>query len=124
MISCTFGGSSPTFWLHVLPPSPSVTITLLRRTSQTSFQPVRLVGTLSPPNISRRRCTRRGTSTLMRALLMLLRLKMLLKLPATTRGIFLARMAVAACSRELPQPKLKPDTRMSPGRAIEPNDLS
>lgn len=109
MRSWTFGGSSLTFWLQVAPPSPSVTVTLLRLTSQTNFHPVLLVRTLSLPNVSRSRWTSFGTSRPRRALLMLFLLKMFPKLPDTTSGVFLARIAVAACSRELPQPKLKPD---------------
>lgn len=48
-----------------------------------------------------------GTSRFIKALLIELRLKMLPKLPATTRGIFFARIAVAACSLEEPQPEDK-----------------
>lgn len=54
----------------------------------------------------------------------LLRLKMLPKLPETTRGICLARIDVAACSRELPQPKLNPVTRTSFGLIMLPNSVS
>ncbi len=43
-----------------------------------------------------------GTSRFNKALFIELRLKMLPKLPATTRGIFFARIAVAACSLEDP----------------------
>jgi len=64
-------------------------------------------------NTSLSLCTRRGPSGRGSALLMALRLKVFPRLPAITRGSFFARMAVAACSRELPQPKLLPLTRMS-----------
>ena len=57
-------------------------------------------------NRSRSKVINLGNSRPSRALLMLFREKMLPKLPATTRGSFLARMAVAACSLELPQPML------------------
>lgn len=44
--------------------------------------------------------------------------------PATHIGMPAAKIAVAACSRELPQPKLKPETRISPLRAMDPKPLS
>ena len=37
MMSCTLGGSAPTFWLHVGPSSPSFTVTVDRRMSQVNF---------------------------------------------------------------------------------------
>lgn len=57
-------------------------------------------------NRSRSRVISPGNSKPSKALLMLFREKMLPKLPATTRGNFFARIAVAACSLELPQPIL------------------
>ena len=103
MTSCTLGGISPTFCSHE-EPSFSVMTTLERRMSQINFQPVRRVRTFSASSlyVSRRRCTSLGSSTPRRALLILLRLKMLPKLPATTRGICFAKMAVAACSLDDP----------------------
>lgn len=67
-----------------------------------------------------RRSTSRGTSNPKSALLMLLRTKILEKLPATMSGNYLARMAVAACSLDEPIPKLEPEARISLGLAIEP----
>ena len=57
-------------------------------------------------NRSRSKLINPGNSNPSNALLILFREKMLPKLPATTRGNFFARMAVAACSLELPQPML------------------
>jgi hypothetical protein len=69
--------------------------------------------TLVLEKVSLSRCTRRGISRRGSALLIALRLKVLPTLPLTTKGSFLARIDVAACSREEPHPKLKPDTTMS-----------
>ena len=49
----------------------------------------------------------------MRPLLIAFRLKMSPKEPAMTRGIPADLIAVAACSREEPVPKLYPETRMT-----------
>jgi hypothetical protein len=50
---------------------------------------------------------------------MALRLKMSPNEPATTRGTPEYLMAVAACSRDEPVPKLNPETRRTPGRVDE-----
>ena len=49
---------------------------------------------------------------------MLFRIKILPKLPATANVLDRGNIAVVACSRRLPQPKLKPVTNMSPGFKI------
>lgn len=50
-----------------------------------------------------------------RPLLMAFLLKISPKDPAITRGMPAYLMAVAACSRDEPVPKLYPDTRTTPG---------
>ena len=47
IISCTFGGSSPTLTLHFTPSGPSCTVTVLLLTSHSSVHPVRRVSCLA-----------------------------------------------------------------------------
>ena len=58
-----------------------------------------------------------GHSTIGSPMLMALRKKIRAKLSATTHEIPAALIAIGACSRDEPQPKLPPATMMSP-RAI------
>ena len=103
IISCKFSGNSPTFSSQQSPFSPSCTSTTLRAICHVRVHPVRRVGTLSAEaKVARRRSIRRGNSKARSALLTAFREKILPKLPATTSGICLARIAVAACSLDEP----------------------
>lgn len=62
---------------------------------------VLVVSSVCPEKVSRSKFTNFGISNRGRALLILFLAKMLPKLAAATSGMFFARIAVAACSREL-----------------------
>lgn len=110
--SCTLFPNTPTL-NTVSELSKSFTNILPSVTLISAFKRVQVVSS-SGLYLSFNSCTSSGASKQSKALLMLLRLKVSENDPASTNVIPQAFNAVAACSRDDPDPKLKPPTKMSP----------